>query len=217
LGSLTVPRQASTETDWTWQAVTVCERLAAIALLVVALPLLAVCAIVLRLRSGQAPLIAHRRVGWRGTPLRMLKLRTMWGGETRSKGGWIEHIDDDRGPELKSAEDSRVSCRFARFCRRHSIDELPQLWHVISGEMSLVGPRPITERELRRHYGAHAAEILQVKPGLAGLWQISGRNRLTYAERCRLDLRLVRERSVAMYCAILWRTLPEVFSGENSW
>ena len=69
----------------------------------------------------------------------------------------------------------------------------------------------------RRHYGAHAAEILQVKPGLAGLWQISGRNRLTYAERCRLDLRLVRERSVAMYCAILLRTLPEVFSGENSW
>jgi lipopolysaccharide/colanic/teichoic acid biosynthesis glycosyltransferase len=216
LGSLTVPRQATTETDWTWQVVTICERLAAIALLLVALPLLAVCAIVLWLRSGRPPLIAHRRVGWRGTPLRMLKLRTMWGGAARC-GGWIEHIDDDRGPELKSAEDSRVSCRFARFCRRHSIDELPQLWHVISGEMSLVGPRPITERELRRHYGVHAAEILQVKPGLAGLWQISGRDRLTYAERCRLDLRLVRERSVALYCAILWRTLPEVFSGENSW
>jgi lipopolysaccharide/colanic/teichoic acid biosynthesis glycosyltransferase len=145
------------------------------------------------------------------------QLRTMWGGERRSGAGWIEYIDDDRGPELKSAEDSRVSCRFARFCRRHSIDELPQLWHVISGEMSLVGPRPITERELRRHYGAHAAEVLQVKPGLAGLWQISGRNRLTYAERCRLDLRLVRERSVAMYFAILLRTLPEVFGGENSW
>ena len=56
-----------------------------------------------------------------------------------------------------------------------------------------------------------------MKPGLAGLWQISGRNRLTYAERCRLDLRLVRERSIALYCAILLRTLPEVFSGENSW
>jgi lipopolysaccharide/colanic/teichoic acid biosynthesis glycosyltransferase len=147
----------------------------------------------------------------------MLKLRTMWGEESRRGGGWIEHIDDDRGPELKSVADSRVSCRFARFCRRHSLDELPQLWHVISGEMSLVGPRPITERELRRYYGSHASEILQVKPGLAGLWQVSGRNRLTYAERCRLDLRLVRERSVALYCAILWRTLPEVFSGENSW
>ena len=129
---------------------TVCERLAAVILLLLALPLLAVCALVLWLLSGRTPLIAHRRVGWQGTPLRMLKLRTMWGGEARRGAGWIEHIDDDRGPELKSAADSRVACRFARFCRRHSIDELPQLWHVISGEMSLVGPRPITERELQR-------------------------------------------------------------------
>jgi lipopolysaccharide/colanic/teichoic acid biosynthesis glycosyltransferase len=180
--------------------------------------------------SRRTPLIAHRRVGWQGTTLWMLKLRTMWsendarwsedarpGGDNRTHRGWIERIDDPSGPGRKGANDPRVPGRFAQFLRRHSIDELPQLWHVISGEMSLVGPRPITERELRRHYGAHAAEILQVKPGLAGLWQISGRNRLTYAERCRLDLRLVRERSVAMYCAILLRTLPEVFSGENSW
>jgi lipopolysaccharide/colanic/teichoic acid biosynthesis glycosyltransferase len=83
--------------------------------------------------------------------------------------------------------------------------------------MSLVGPRPITARESERYYGAHAAEILQVKPGLAGLWQVSGRNRLTYAERCQMDLRLVRERSIGLYCLILLRTLPEVFSGENSW
>ncbi len=147
----------------------------------------------------------------------MLKLRTMWGGEGRRGGGWIEHIDDDGGPELKCAMDSRVPSRFARFCRRHSIDEFPQFWHVISGEMSLVGPRPITERELHRYYGVQAAEVLRAKPGLAGLWQISGRNRLTYAERCRLDLRLVRERSIRLYCAILLRTLPEIFHGKNSW
>jgi lipopolysaccharide/colanic/teichoic acid biosynthesis glycosyltransferase len=83
--------------------------------------------------------------------------------------------------------------------------------------MSLVGPRPITQGELLRHYGTHAAEILQAKPGLAGLWQISGRNRLTYAERCRLDLQLVRERSIKLHCAILLRTIPEVFRGKNSW
>jgi lipopolysaccharide/colanic/teichoic acid biosynthesis glycosyltransferase len=141
----------------------------------------------------------------------------MRGGAARRGACWIEHIDDDGGPELKSATDSRVSGRFARFCRRHSIDELPQFWHVISGEMSLVGPRPITQRELHRYYGVHAAEVLEAKPGLAGLWQISGRNRLTYAERCRLDLRLVRERSIPLYCAILLRTLPEVFRGKNSW
>jgi lipopolysaccharide/colanic/teichoic acid biosynthesis glycosyltransferase len=217
LGSLPVLRQSATETNWNWQIVAVCERVGAVVLFLLALPVLAVCALAIRLLSGSAPLVAHRRVGWQGAPLWMLKLRTMWGRETVRTGGWVEYIEDDRGPELKDAADPRVSSRFARFCRSHSVDELPQLWHVISGEMSLVGPRPVTQRELDRHYGEHAAEILQAKPGLAGLWQISGRNRLTYGERCRLDLRLVRERSIPLYGMILLRTLPEVLQGKNSW
>jgi lipopolysaccharide/colanic/teichoic acid biosynthesis glycosyltransferase len=208
LGSFPALRQAAAESDWTWQVVAVCERLAAVLLLLLALPVLVVCALVLWLLAGRPPLIAHRRVGWQGAPLRMLKLRTMWNETAPRNAGWVEHgwieqVQDDSGPELKSAEDPRVASSFARFCRRHSIDELPQLWHVVSGEMSLVGPRPVTEGELHRYYGAHASEVLQVKPGLAGLW--------------RLDLRLVRERSIPLYCAILLRTLPEVFSGENSW
>jgi len=219
LGSLPVVRQAADNSDWTWQLVTICERVAAFLLLLFSLPLLAVCAFVLGLRARRFPLIAHRRVGWQGNELWMLKLRTMWqpdahAGATRFE---IEYIDDESGPEQKTAWDERVTCRFARFCRRHSIDELPQLWHVLSGEMSLVGPRPVTARESERYYGAHAAEVLQVKPGLAGLWQVSGRNRLTYAERCQLDLQFVRERNIPLYCLILLRTLPEVFSGENSW
>jgi len=222
LGSTSVLNRTAAETDWLWHTVSVCERAAAAILLLLALPLLGACALVLGLLSGRTPLIAHRRVGWRGASLWMLKLRTMWDGESPRSAGWIEHgwieyISDDVGPDLKSAEDSRVPCGFARFCRRHSIDELPQLWHVISGEMSLVGPRPMTRRELQRYYGAYAAEVLQARPGLAGLWQISGRNRLTYAERCRLDLRLVRERTIRSYLTILLRTLPEVLRGKNSW
>jgi lipopolysaccharide/colanic/teichoic acid biosynthesis glycosyltransferase len=193
------------------------ERAAAVAVLTLALPAVLASAVAVWLFSGRTPLIAHRRVGWQGQTLWMLKLRTMWPQETRRRGGWVERIEDDHGPEQKSAKDPRVRSRFAQFLRRHSIDELPQLWHVISGEMSLVGPRPMTERELRRHYGAYAEEVLQLKPGLAGLWQTSGRNRLTYAERCRLDLKLVRERSLGMYFGILLRTFPEVFRGENSW
>jgi lipopolysaccharide/colanic/teichoic acid biosynthesis glycosyltransferase len=146
----------------------------------------------------------------------MLKLRTMWGPESGSTG-WVEYIEDSIGPGDKRAGDPRVGNRFASFCRRHSIDELPQLWHVITGEMSLVGPRPMTQVELRRYYGEDAEEILQVKPGIAGLWQVSGRNRLSYAERRRLDLKLVRERSAGMYFAVLLRTIPEVWHGENSW
>jgi lipopolysaccharide/colanic/teichoic acid biosynthesis glycosyltransferase len=83
--------------------------------------------------------------------------------------------------------------------------------------MSLVGPRPVTDAEIQRYYGRDADEVLQVKPGLAGLWQISGRNRLTYEERRRLDLRFVRNRSVRMYLRILLRTIPEVWRGSNSW
>ena len=193
------------------------ERLGALLLLLLALPVLVPAALILCVLSRRSPLIAHRRVGWRGNTLWMLKLRTMWPSATAARAAWVEHIDDDPGPELKSADDPRVTSRFARFCRRHSVDELPQLWHVVAGEMSLVGPRPMTQRELERYYGEDAGEILTARPGLAGLWQVSGRNRLTYEQRRRLDLRMVRERNPAMYFGILLRTLPEVFSGENSW
>ena len=131
--------------------------------------------------------------------------------------GWIEYIDDQTGPEQKQEIDARVCSRFARFCRRHSIDELPQLFHVLRGEMSLVGPRPLTAAELRRHYGTAAREVLEAKPGLAGLWQVSGRNRLGYAERRRLDLQFVCNRSFRMYVRIFLRIIPEVLSGSNSW
>jgi lipopolysaccharide/colanic/teichoic acid biosynthesis glycosyltransferase len=215
VGSLPALRQTANETDWSRQTLAFAERLAALIVLVLALPVLAISALVLAIVFGRTPLIAHRRVGWQGATLWMLKLRTMRAESPRS--GWIERIDDGLGPELKSASDPRVASAFARFCRRHSIDELPQLWHVISGEMSFVGPRPITRHELDRHYGIHAAEILQAKPGLVGLWQISGRNQLTYADRCRFDLRLVRERSAGLYAVILLRTLPEILRGKNSW
>src|SRR5260370_22693942 len=130
LGSFPVRRQSATDADWTWQAIAVCERAASVILLLLALPLLAICALALCLLSRRTPLIAHRRVGWQGAPLRMLKLRTMWADDVPHGTGWIEQIDDDRGPELKSAADSRVSCRLARFCRRHSTDERAQLRHV---------------------------------------------------------------------------------------
>jgi exopolysaccharide production protein ExoY len=216
LATIPLVRQGAAS-DLNWQAIAVFERLAALLLLTLALPVIAIAALALWLLSGRSPFIAHRRVGWQGTDLWMLKLRSMWNPEDAPAREWIERISDESGPALKGARDPRVRSRFARFCRRHSIDELPQLWHVLNGEMSLVGPRPMTARELRRYYGADTREILSVKPGLAGLWQVSGRNRLTYPERRRLDLRLVRERNLAMYFGILLRTVPEVVSGENSW
>jgi len=219
MGSIAIFKQLSYQTSLGWQIVYVCERVFAVVLLMLIAPALAAAALAIFALSGRAPFIAHRRVGWQGSILWVLKLRTMWDGERPSARAsrWVECIEDDAGPNLKSAADARVTHRFARFCRRHSIDELPQLLHVARGEMALVGPRPLTAAELDRHYGRAAEEILQAKPGLAGLWQVSGRNRLTYQERRRLDLALVRNRSARLYASILLRTLPEVWHGANTW
>jgi exopolysaccharide production protein ExoY len=219
LASIPVPSYLRPRRDVTWQVIDFCERVASAVLLVSVSPLVAASAVAVSMASGRSPLIAHRRVGWKGSDLWMLKLRTMWDCDDTFKGPFriVEYIDDHEGPKRKAPQDGRVPNGFARFCRRHSIDELPQLWHVLRGEMALVGPRPLTRQEFSRHYGASAEDVLEVKPGLAGLWQVSGRNRLTYADRRRLDLTFVRCRSLRMYVKVLLRTLPELVQGSNSW
>jgi exopolysaccharide production protein ExoY len=216
LASAPILREVPETRDLTWQAVEAAERLAGMVLLAAFAPLILACAVVVAWASGRSPFIAHRRVGWRGETLWMIKLRTMWEGEPTGSRAWVERIAAE-ATERKEAGDPRIGNGFARFCRRHSIDEIPQLWHVARGAMSLVGPRPLTPGELAKYYGREADELLRVKPGLAGLWQISGRNRLTYRQRKELDLRYVRERSLGMYLRILTRTVPEVVRGTNSW
>jgi exopolysaccharide production protein ExoY len=219
LATIPVARQAAPEQAFLWQVIGGGERLFSTLLLFALSPVWITSALIIAMCSRRAPFIAHRRVGWRGTTLWMLKLRTMWDEETAPGRGWrlVEYIQDEDGPQQKQACDPRVQNAFAKFCRRHSIDEIPQLLHVMRGEMALIGPRPVTLGEIHRHYGEDAEELLQVKPGIAGLWQTSGRNRLTYEERKGLDLHFVRNRSVGMYAGIVLRTFPEVFSGSNTW
>jgi len=200
-----------------WHAFEVCERTAALVLLVALSPAMAAAAVAIVFDSRRGPLIAHRRIGFHGETLWMYKLRTMWNRDAAGPLRWIEYVEDDGGYAQKHAADPRVGNWLARFCRRHSIDELPQLWHVVRGEMALIGPRPMTAAEIRQHYGRCAAEVLGAKPGITGLWQTSGRNRLTYEERCSLDLRFVRSRTPAMYWRILYRTLAEICTGANSY
>jgi exopolysaccharide production protein ExoY len=208
--------QASPNTQFNW-----CDRPLSAILLLVLSPLFLGIAIAMLLLSRKSPIIAHRRVGQYGSELWMLKFRTMWQhGEAPHKVGdifSIEFIDDEIGPGCKGPEDGRVGSRFARFCRRHSLDELPQIFHVLEGRMSLVGPRPVTKAEVDKIYGADAAEILRAKPGLAGLWQVSGRNLLTSTERRALDLEWVRNQSLGLYLVILLRTVPELLFGGNTW
>ena len=147
LASIPVIRETVPARELTWSVVSACERTASAGLLLLALPFTVAAAVAMAIASRRGPLIAHKRVGWRGETLWMLKLRTMWDREPGDASGrfrWIEYIDDEAGPEEKREEDPRVGNRVAGFLRRHSVDEIPQLWHVIRGEMSLVGPRPLT-------------------------------------------------------------------------
>ena len=107
--------------------------------------------------------------------------------------------------------------RGGRLLRATGLDELPQLWQVVLGDMALVGPRPLTQQELETYYGADAARVVAAKPGLSGLWQISGRSRLSYTQRRRLDLFLVQKYSISLYFKILLITLPRVLTGKDAW
>jgi exopolysaccharide production protein ExoY len=181
------------------------------------LPALGAVALLVFVLSRQSPFIAHRRVGQNGVEFWMLKVRTMWDRTSPTPAGrWVEHLADTDVPALKSATDPRITSRFAVFCRRFSVDELPQLVHVVTGQMRLVGPRPITPAEWNTYYGDSAAPVLSVAPGITGLWQIKGRNRLTYAQRRRLDLFYAHHRSMLFDLAILIRTPARVLSGRDA-
>jgi len=221
-GIQALPREPrlSGEASFGWQAVAAAERVFAAVLLGVVLPPLAVVVAALAVLSRRQPLVAHARVGQNGRELRVLKLRTMWprGAPQRTSGALlVEHLRPEPVRPGKAHDDPRVTSRFAAFCRRYSIDELPQLWHVVRGEMALVGPRPLTADELIEHYGLAAAEVLRAKPGLTGLWQVRGRSNLSYRNRRRLDLFLVRRRSFRLYAGILLATASSVVTGKNAW
>ena len=202
-----------------WKLILTLERVASLLLLILLAPALALVAAIIAMLSRRSPLVAHRRVGQFGTPLWTLKFRTMWRRQAlvADSGRLTEYVVDESRIEYKSSDDPRVTSAFARFCRRYSIDELPQLVNVVRGEMSLVGPRPLTEGELKEHYGFDAAVVLLVKPGITGLWQVSGRSRLTYAQRREMDLFLVRNRSLKLYLTILLRTIAVVLNGKDGW
>jgi len=200
-----------------------CERAIAATALAAAAPVLIGVLAAVRALSGRSPLIAHKRIGLGGEPFWMFKVRTMWGA--RSNGGagdssnaWIEYLEQPWVPIEKQTPDPRVTIRFAAWCRRYSLDELPQLLHVLRGQMRLVGPRPLTREELDGYYGPQAsAEVLSVRPGITGLWQVIGRNKLTYPQRRRLDLFFVRKASLALWTRILLRTPGRVLGGHNAW
>lgn len=190
----------------------VLDGLLGAALLVLAAPLLILTALAVRCSSPGPVLFRQWRVGVHGRRFRMLKFRTMEGGaELRA-----EELAAASGPYFfKIAEDPRIT-PVGRWLRRASLDELPQLLHVVTGEMSLVGPRPILERDFERLPARQRRLRARMRPGITGLWQVGGRSLLRDEERLRLDLEYVERWSLLLDLEILLRTVPAVLAGRGA-
>jgi lipopolysaccharide/colanic/teichoic acid biosynthesis glycosyltransferase len=170
--------------------------------LIIFAPMLLVSGIAIKVGSHGPVFFLLRAAGLRGKGFDQWKLRTMVEG-ARESGDRFE----------TSSRDPRIT-RVGRFLRRWSIDELPQLWNVLRGEMSIVGPRPAFF-EIASKYSAEQARRLEMRPGLTGLAQVQGRNLLTWAERVKLDIFYVEHYSLWLDCEIVARTIPILFQGEG--
>ncbi|WP_113705308.1 sugar transferase [Nonomuraea lactucae] len=183
------------------------------ALLLMAVPLLTI-VLLIRLTSRGPALFYQTRVGRHGREFRVVKFRTMVEGAERLKGA-LQEANEFDGVMFKMRNDPRIT-PLGGLLRRYSLDELPQLFNVVRGEMSLVGPRPPLPEEVAQ-YGTDVRRRLVVKPGMTGLWQVSGRSDLTWEESVRLDLRYVENWSLILDLQILWKTWSVVTRGEGAY
>jgi exopolysaccharide biosynthesis polyprenyl glycosylphosphotransferase len=191
----------------------VIDRLGAALLLLLLLPLLLALVLLVRMSSPGPAFFLQQRGGLRGRPFRMFKFRTMRQGSEAARATLLAANEMD-GPVFKLKNDPRL-VPTGRFLRRSSLDELPQLLNVLLGDMSLVGPRPLPVPETQELAGAHRRR-LSMKPGITGLWQVSGRSDLGFQDWMRLDLQYVDTWSVSLDLAILLRTIPAVLTARGA-
>jgi Undecaprenyl-phosphate galactose phosphotransferase WbaP len=186
-------------------------------LIVLLAPVLAVLWIAVR-RDGGPALYGHLRVGRNGQKFRCLKFRSMVVNSEQVLRQLLEQDAEARAEwerDFKLRNDIRVT-RIGHFLRRTSLDELPQLWNVVRGDMSLVGPRPVIDQELER-YGSDVDYYLMTKPGMTGLWQVSGRSNTDYATRVSLDVAYAKGWSLSRDIAILFKTFKVVVQGSGAY
>lgn len=190
------------------------DRMLSAAALVLLTPVLAAVAVSIKLTSPGPVLYRQERVGINGWRFDLLKFRSMRVG-AHSERERLADANEHDGPLFKMRRDPRLT-PVGGFLRRWSLDELPQLWNVLAGDMSLVGPRPPLASEVDG-YGADVHRRLLVKPGMTGLWQVSGRADLSWDESVRLDLHYVDNWSVGLDLVLLWKTLACVLRGQGAY
>ncbi|MFD5063861.1 sugar transferase [Streptomyces sp. NPDC058394] len=199
---------------WTGRAVKrAIDLVGAAVLLLLLAPILLAAAVAVSVDTPGPLLFRQRRTGWRGEEFQVLKLRTMRVGSEKLREAMAARNESD-GHLFKIRDDPRVTAA-GRWLRRYSLDELPQLVNVLKGQMSLVGPRPLPVEDST--FAGTALHRLQMRPGLTGLWQISGRSNLAWEDALRLDLHYVDTWSLRLDLAILFRTLPAVLRGDGAY
>ena len=189
----------------------------ALALTLVFLPVFLPYCIAVKL-SGKPVFFTQMRIGRNGRPFRCYKFRTMVVNADAVLEDLLERDPEARQEWAschKLRDDPRITA-LGRLLRRTSLDELPQLWNVLTGEMSLVGPRPVVYEEVPR-YGRRARHDLSVQPGMTGLWQVSGRNDTGYRRRVAMDVWYVQHQSLALDCLILLKTVSVVVSARGAY
>lgn len=204
----------STARRWALRTKSAFDRCAAVILLLALVPALVAIAVAVKLSSPGPVLYRQTRVGRHGRLFELVKFRTMATDADDRLVDLRDRNDCDR-VLFKLRDDPRVTS-VGRWLRRFSLDEIPQLWHVATGTMSIVGPRPALPSEALE-WDAAAARRLEVRPGLTGLWQVSGRSDLPWATAIELDLRYVDDWRLALDAQILARTIPAVLSGRGAY
>ena len=194
----------------------------AVVLIIISAPLLIVIAIGIKLTSSGPVFFTQERVGKDGKPFTLLKFRTMHqDADNRIHREYMQRLingevdaSDDEEALYKLQDDPRIT-EFGHFLRRTSLDELPQLFNVLAGSMSLVGPRPPIPYEVNAYKSWHL-QRLSVKPGITGLWQVSGRSSTTFDEMVRLDLEYIARRSFQTDLKILFQTIPATLNTKTA-
>ena len=194
----------------------VIEKIIAVLALLLLSPLFVILTILVKLTSRGPAFYVSERIGRNGRKFNILKYRTMVHQSDRKLEQLLSEspkLAQEWNRQFKLDNDPRIT-PLGRFLRKTSLDELPQLWNVLVGDMAIVGPRPIVDEEIPK-YGSYFTEITSVKPGLTGLWQVSGRNELSYDDRVRINLYYIRNWSIWLDYYILLKTPREIFSAHG--
>jgi exopolysaccharide biosynthesis polyprenyl glycosylphosphotransferase len=200
-----------------WQLVMkrLIDIVGSVVFLLVLMPLLAVVALLIRLDSSGPVLFVQERVGFNKRRFKLLKFRTMVVEADRQQQ-MLEHLNEAEGPVFKIKNDPRIT-RVGKFLRRFSIDELPQFFNVLKGDMSLVGPRPLPLRDVERIDAQWHKRRFSIKPGITCLWQVNGRSNISFSEWVRMDLDYIDKWSLGLDLLILMKTIPAVLKGPGAY